>query len=64
MGIDLANESKPTKVTLSNTSKNQDWTWNSSDPETWEDQDGTWESQRVTLSKESKSKLYLSNESK
>ena len=63
MGIDLANESK-SKVTLSNTGKSNNWTWDSSDPETWEDQTGTWESQRNTLAKSAKSKVSLSNESK
>lgn len=61
--ITLANEAK-TKTDLSNEGKNADMTWDSSDPNTWDDMDSSWDAPKMVLAKEAKSKISLSNEAK
>ena len=63
MAVTLTKESK-TKVSLTVESKNADMTWDSSDPQTWDDMDSSWDAPKLSVQNESKSKVTLNKESK
>jgi len=61
--VSLTNKSK-SKVSLSNVNKDDTMTWDISDPLTWDDDAGDWDSPTRPLTLESKTKISLNNESK
>lgn len=63
MSLSITKESKNT-ISLTNEGKDDDMTWDSSDPLTWDDDPGVWDAPKKPLSKESKNTLSLSKESK
>lgn len=63
MSVSLTNEAK-TKVSLTAEGKNADMTWDSSDPQTWDDMDSSWDAPKISVQNEVKSKVSLNNEAK
>lgn len=61
--ISLTNETK-SKVSLNNEGKNDNMTWDSSDPMTWDDMDSSWDAPKISVQNETKSKISLNNETK
>lgn len=62
MAISLSNKSK-SKITLSKEDKTSSMTWDEAEW-TWDEAESTWNQPEYVLTKVSKSKVSLSNESK
>jgi hypothetical protein len=63
MSLTLTNDSKNT-LNLTKEGKDDTMTWDSSDPETWDDGPGFWDSPRRNLVLDSKNTLAITNENK
>ena len=63
MALSITNESK-NALSISNEARNGDLTWNASDPLTWNDARGDWNTPRLPFNKDSKNSLTISNDSK
>jgi hypothetical protein len=63
MTLVLKNETKES-LSLSNEEKSDSLTWDSSDPQTWEEQTGKWDAPREPITNEQKNELSLTNEPK
>ncbi len=63
MTLSITNESK-NNLSVSNEDKDDSMTWDSSDPLTWDDDPGTWDSPRRHLAKPSKNTLTITNKPK
>jgi len=63
MSLITTNESKNT-LNLANEGKDDSMTWDSSDPLTWDDDPGQWDSPKTYFVKEDKNTLTLTNEAK
>ena len=59
----LTNDSK-NSLALTNEGKDDTMTWDSSDPETWDDDPGFWDNPRRSLTMASKNTLSITNEPK
>jgi hypothetical protein len=64
MKVDLTLGESKTKVSLTLEDKGADQTWAETDPETWEDQDGDWDTKKISATLESKTKDDLNLETK
>jgi len=63
MALTITNESK-NDLTISNTEKDSDLTWEESNPMTWDDESGVWSNPKRPFVNEDKIALSITNEDK
>ena len=64
MALSLSNESKNTLALANESKAGASPSWDETDPNTWDDMEGTWDDTGLVLLREDKNNLTLSNESK